>query len=71
MTTTTPLYPVQPSTGLLRLPQILALIPVGRSTWWRWVASGRAPAALKLGAKTTVWKAEDIAAFLEQLRREG
>ena len=24
-----------PTTGFLRLPQVLALIPVGKSTWWR------------------------------------
>lgn len=71
MTTTTPLYPVQPETGFLRIPQILSLVPVGRSTWWRWCAEGKAPKPIKLGAKTTVWKAEDIAAFLEQLRKEG
>jgi hypothetical protein len=27
--------------GLLRLPEILRLIPVGKSTWWAGVKSGR------------------------------
>ena len=63
-----------PSTGYLRLPQIIgdprrgipALIPVSRSTWWAGVKSGRYPKPVKLGPRTTVWKAEDIATFIEQ-----
>ena len=57
--------------GFLRVPQILKLIPIGRSTWWRWIADGKAPKGIKLGEKTTVWKAEDINALIEQLAKEG
>jgi len=71
MHTPAPFNPVQPANGFLRINQILALVPVGKSTWWRWCAEGKAPKPLKLGAKTTVWQAEDIAAFLEQLRRDA
>lgn len=53
--------------GFLRINQILSLVPVGKSTWWRWCANGRAPKPIKLGAKTTVWKAEEISAFIAQL----
>ena len=28
-----------PTTGFLRLPQVLALIPVGKSTWWRGIGA--------------------------------
>lgn len=59
-----------PSIGYLRLSQILgnkksrppmpALIPVGKSTWWEGVKSGRFPKPVKLGPKTTVWRIEDI-----------
>ena len=60
-------HPQLPETGYLRLPQILRLIPIGRSTWWNWVAHGKAPAGIKLGIKTTAWKAEDIREFLNDL----
>lgn len=66
-----------PQTGFLRLPQIIgdpkanpplpALIPVGKSTWWAGVASGRFPKGVKLGPKTTVWKAEDIRDLINKL----
>ena len=56
-----------PATGFLRLPQVLALIPVGKSSWWRGCKSGRYPKPVKLGPRTTAWKAEDIAALVATL----
>jgi len=53
-----------PSTGFLRLPAVLKFIPVGRSTWWQGIKSGRFPAGIKLGSHMTVWRAEDIAALI-------
>lgn len=63
-----------PQTGFLRLPQIVgdhkaeppipALIPVGRSTWWAGVKSGRFPQPVKLGPGTTAWRVEDIRALI-------
>jgi len=52
-----------PQTGFVRLTAILAPIgpiPVGRTTWWEGVKTGRYPKPLKLGPRITVWKAEDI-----------
>lgn len=60
-----------PQTGFLRLPQILALIPVSESTWWVGVRNGRFPKGIKLGPKMTAWKAEDIAALIENLSGQG
>nr|WP_238182827.1 AlpA family phage regulatory protein [Methylobacterium trifolii] len=57
------------SQSLLRISQILAPqgpIPISKSTWWAGVRSGRFPAPLKLGPKTTVWRAEDIRALVER-----
>ncbi|MBF0500021.1 MAG: AlpA family phage regulatory protein [Candidatus Riflebacteria bacterium] len=50
--------------GFLRLPQILKLVPVGRSSWWLGVKTGRYPKPVKLGPKTTVWLAADIEALI-------
>ena len=65
-----------PATGFVRLPQIIgdlkadppipAVIPVSRSTWWAWVRSGKAPKPVKLGPRTTAWRAADILALIEQ-----
>ena len=60
---------------LLRINQVLALVPVGRSSWWEGCRTGRYPKPIKLGPRTTVWRAEDIKAFIErvscQLQSEG
>ena len=55
----------------IRLPQVLQLIPIGKSTWWSWVASGKAPKGIKLGAKTTAWRSCDIQKLLDNLSKEG
>jgi prophage regulatory protein len=57
--------------GFLRLPQVLKLIPVSRSTWWAGVASGRFPKSRKIGPRTTVWRVKDIHTLLEELSREN
>ncbi len=67
-----------PETGYLRLWQIVgkpatdsalaipALIPVCRSTWWAGVKSGRYPQPVKLSARITAWRVEQIRQLIEQ-----
>jgi predicted DNA-binding transcriptional regulator AlpA len=55
-----------PETGFVRLPVILKVIPVGRTTWWAGVKSGRFPKPVKLGSRITAWRVEDIRALIEQ-----
>lgn len=62
-------------TGFLRQTQILGnrrlgvpgLIPVSATTWWTWVREGKAPQPLKLSPGLTVWRVEDIRAFIIEL----
>ncbi|WP_370172513.1 MULTISPECIES: helix-turn-helix transcriptional regulator [Hyphomonas] len=57
-----------PDTGFMRINQILAPagpIPVSKSTWWAGVKDGRFPKPLKLGARVTVWRVEDIRELIE------
>ena len=35
---------------LLRINQVLEQIPIAKSTWWAWVASGRAPEPVRLNS---------------------
>lgn len=60
--------PELPETGFVRLPQILSLIPISRSAWWSGIRKGKFPKGIKLGSKTTVWRAEAIRALINQLR---
>lgn len=65
-----------PETGYLRLSQIIgnpnsnpprpAIIPIGKSSWWEGVRSGRFPKPVKLGPRTTAWRVEDIRRLIEE-----
>lgn len=52
--------------SLLRLPQVLALIPISKSSWWSGIKAGRYPKPVKLSARITCWRSEDIRALIEQ-----
>ena len=68
-----------PEFGFVRLSQIIgdpkadppipAVIPVGRSTWWAGVKSGRYPQSIKLGPRTTAWRVEDIRRLIDEAGR--
>ena len=58
------IYPTLPPEGLVRLPQVLAVIPVSASTWWAGCKSGRFPAAIKLSPRVTVWTVASIRALI-------
>ena len=62
-------YPAGDS--LLRLPQVLELIPVSKSAWWQGCKEGRFPKPIKLGPRTSAWRSSDIAALVEQLSQQS
>ena len=49
-----------PSTGYVRLPQVIALVPFSKSTLWRQVKTGAFPKPVKLSARITAWRVEDV-----------
>lgn len=57
--------PVVPWCGFLRQPQVLALVPVSKSTLWRRVQAGTFPPPLKLSERVTVWRAEEVQAWMQ------
>jgi prophage regulatory protein len=59
--------PALPETGFVRLPQVLTVIPVSKSSWWAGVKAGKFPQPVKLGPNTTAWKVSDIRNLLEQI----
>jgi predicted DNA-binding transcriptional regulator AlpA len=54
-----------PETGFVRLPTILKIIPVSRSTWWKGVKDGKFPKSIKIGERITAWRVEDIRKFIK------
>jgi predicted DNA-binding transcriptional regulator AlpA len=60
-----------PETGFLRLPEVLRLYPISKSTWWAGVKIGRYPQPCKLGERVTAWRAEDIRALIDGASSNG
>ena len=48
---------------LIRLKEVLWLVPVGASTWWLWVSQGKAPQPIHLGERCTCWRYSDVIAL--------
>jgi len=61
---TTP--PALPVTGLLRLSQVLKLIPISRSSFYAGQAKGLYPRPVALGPRARAYRVEDIRILLEQ-----
>ncbi len=51
----------------LRLPQVLEIIPVSKSTWWSGIRDGRFPKPVKLSVRTSAWLQSDIDELCDRL----
>ncbi len=71
MKATHPIDITLPDTGYLRLPDVLSVIPIGKSTWWEWVSVGKAPKPVKLSVRTSAWRVMDIRALIHKLDQES
>lgn len=54
--------------ALLRVWQVLQIIPVSRSGFWQGVRDGRYPQPIKLSPGVTVWQASKIYDFVGSLQ---
>nr|WP_297383454.1 AlpA family phage regulatory protein [uncultured Roseateles sp.] len=55
-----------PATGFLRQPQVLAFVPISKSTLWRRIKARTFPLPLKLSPRVTVWRVEDVRNWIAQ-----
>lgn len=54
-----------PEIGFVRLPVILNIFPVGRSTWWQGVKDGKYPKPIKIAERAVAWRVEDIKSLIK------
>lgn len=52
--------------ALIRLPQVLEVLPVCRSTFYNGIKQGTYPKPIRIG-RTSAWRASDIRRLLERL----
>lgn len=55
---------------LLRLPQVLMVVNIPKSSWWRGIKEGRFPKPIKLGPRTSAWRASDLETLIDRLAAE-
>jgi prophage regulatory protein len=53
--------------AMLRLPQVLALFPVSRASWYAGVKDRRYPAPVKLGSRSVAWRRSDVERLIASL----
>ena len=62
--------PSLPESGYLRLPEVLRLIPVSKSTWWLGISRGKYPKGIKLSERITAWHVDDIRRCMAEFQRQ-
>ena len=56
---------------ILRMPEVLELTGLCRTSIWRKVKAGTFPQRVKLGARAVGWRASDVEEWLESLPVAG
>lgn len=44
----------------IRLPEVLALTGVSKSTIWKWISEDKFPQRIKISHRVSVWKQSDV-----------
>ena len=61
-----------PAEGFVRQAQLIpAIIPISHATLWRGVKDGTFPTPVKLSARVTAWRVEDIRSWMESRSNVG
>lgn len=62
-----------PKGALVRVNQICSepghqgLLPIHRTTWWKWIQAGKVKPGTKLSPKTVVWPVEYVLSLAGQV----
>ena len=62
---------ILPEDGFVRLPTVLALIPVSKTTWWEGIRKGIFPKPVKLGPRVSAWRVQDIRDLMENVAQSA
>ena len=57
-------------TALIKLPDVLQLYPVSRSTWYQGIKLGKYPPPIKIGPRSSAWRLSDIYKLIEDVGAE-
>jgi prophage regulatory protein len=54
--------------GFLRLPDVLKLFPVSKSTWWNGIKEKKYPPPIRLSRRCVAWRTVDIQKLIEGMQ---
>jgi prophage regulatory protein len=63
--------PQRPSRRILRWKQLKEIVPLCRVTIWQKVQTGEFPEPVRLSARATGWREEDVRAWIGKLPPKG
>ena len=49
----------------LRLPQVVAITAIAKSTVWKWIKTNGFPSPIKLSPKCSAWKLSEVEAWMK------
>jgi predicted DNA-binding transcriptional regulator AlpA len=49
----------------LRLPEVLRMVGMRKSQWYKGIAKGEYPRAMKLSTRMSAWRESDIQSFIK------
>ena len=55
-------------TGFLRLPQIMDLFPIGKTTIYSLIRRGKFPRQIKISPKLAVWDKVEVEEYIKELK---
>ncbi len=59
---------ILPHEGFVRLPVILNILGIGKTTWWNGVREGRYPKPVKPSPNISAWHVDDIRRLIESFK---
>ena len=60
-----------PTEGFVRLPVVLRVMGIGKTSWWNGIKEGKYPKPSKFGARTARWHVDDIRALIAKYKAEA
>jgi prophage regulatory protein len=57
-----------PKSGYIRLPEVLTLLGISRSTFYTGIKTGKYPKPVKIGKRVSTWKAGEIKTLATKLQ---
>ncbi len=52
---------------LIRIPEVMKITGLAKSTIWLWVKQGKLPSPYKLSSRVTVWRESELMHFIAEI----